>query len=520
MSLIEYWSFSWDSKLYLYTDHILISYTFSSQKIEWKDVQKIEKTKNSVIINNVEMAGFTTGLIDGIYQILIDIYNKKGSGLLFKVNSSLYTPANFSYSKTALVLWRNGKIEKCFPFQNLQFIIFEKPYHFKLQDHQFEVEFFHYSPLPILKEFLQLCPKIKVDISCTIDTQIEELFKSGREKNTRSSTSMRSIGNNKLEHPTMERPRRKKKVPVQKNEGSSYEWVFIDDVPEEYNLFDLETLMDCPFKKWMKFGKKSYLCNVKARKVKELSPIKIPSPIKPMKKMDYEYIFSKLLEQYYLQLHDTVTIGEAKATVEWIGHEDDHVWIGLEYDKGDTVGVFRGKKRFQCKSNSLFVTLDHFQYQKDVDWQKKKVKPGLFDLFKKKKERTGFPVYIGEKKKKGSTKPTPPKQEDKDKSPDSSRSDEKVEKKVEEPRVNGTKVAEVIENVVKVDVEPPLIEMPRTDIKINEDEKTDIFAVDKNTKETNITDFTNLTRARRKKNVRAVVKAEVSDLIQETKSDE
>lgn len=527
--LVEYFSFGWDSKLYIYVDHILLSYTFSSQKIEWKDVQKIEKTKNSIIINTIEISGFSNGLIDGIYQILIDIYNKESSSLLFKVNSSLYIPASFSYSKTALVLWKNGKIEKCFPKQNLEFLIFEKPYHFKIQDNQFEVEFFHFQPFDILKEFLTHCPNIKVDISCPMDEKIDNLFKSNQGKSTRKSGSLRSIGNNKLEHQNLQRPKRKKKVPVQKKEGSSYEWVYIEDVPEDYNLFDLETLMDCPFKKWMKFGKKTYLCFVKSRKVKDMAIIKIPSPIRSLKKMDYDYVFSKCLQQYYIQLHDTVIIGESKATIEWIGHEDDHIWIGLEYEKGDTNGVFRGKKRFNCKTQSLFITIDYFQFQTEIDWQKRKSVP-LFNLFKKKKERPGLPIYVGEpKKKKKNTDSPVTKNTDSPvtKSPDSplvkKDSVKKTDvamisfgprpeiKKEKKEVVEENKVAEVVEEHI---VKENLIEVARTDVKITED-GTNIFEVDKNNKESNIKDFTNLTRARRKKNIRVAPKVDVSDLIEE-----
>jgi len=184
-------------------------------------------------------------------------------------------------------------------------------------------------------------------------------------------------------------------------EGSSLEWVQIDNVPEDYILFDLETLMDCPFKKWMKFGKGTYLCLVKQRRVKEITKIIVPSTIY-VKKIEYEYTFSKYIEQFNIQLLDIIDIDDKKGVIQWISHEDDHVWIGIDCEKGDSDGTFRGKKRFQCKTKSMFVNLDSFELQSEpTNWAKRK-STGLFGLFKKKKERVGLPIYCGEKKEKES----------------------------------------------------------------------------------------------------------------------
>jgi len=85
-----------------------------------------------------------------------------------------------------------------------------------------------------------------------------------------------------------------------------------------------------------------------------------------------------------------------------------------------------------------------------------------------------------------------------------------VEKSIEKS-IEMIKISEVDE-IETTNVEPPIIDPPKEDITIDENATNNIFAIGKNNKESNIKEFTNLTRARRKKNVKGVIKADVSTL--------
>jgi hypothetical protein len=419
--LIEFWIFGWDnSKIYVTMQHICIYWAVALNHTKLipfstvKNITLVKKTLQIQLENEVViLSKFPQDIEIGLCLFLNEVWKPQlgKNEILLKANSNLYLKRKISIpSRTAFCIHRmDDSIEKCFPLKHLiGFEYTSKPWHVKLYDKNYEIEFFIRDVSEWIPLFQSKCggPAFFIEYESEkyrnwfVKEEINDSSPLVKSKQNRQSTKYVTV-RNKLDHPNLDRPKRKKnhskkKLGISNNtkqELTSWIQIEIQDTVESY--FDLETLFDCNFSRVLVFKPWTWYVSLRDSKAKQALDLLQgyyydQYPLKITKYTgETKTLWEKYLKQYGISLKVPVEFKEESLTIEWIGEVECRTWIGLDFKDGDGNGMFQDKQCFVPKTKSLFVPIENFMIL-----PKKEPVPTKWKLFGKKEKKVIKPVLL------------------------------------------------------------------------------------------------------------------------------